>query len=396
MYEKDVLNAIYSNSMHEYIVIDRNFHVLHYSDNLFTLLVTDKSLLSGADIFNILPELVGIETTIEDIFDMKSESFLIPCIFKQPNSYINIQIYPGKIDIHDSMEKCQTLVILLGDITAETLVQQKVMQERNEKVLLLDEIAYKNEELKRLNEHMQEIIDEEIKKNLEKQKMVELQSRHSQMGEMIAMITHQWKQPLSSINMASIKLNFKYYADTLDKKTFDMSMKTISEQTKYMDHTIKDFQQFFNPVKEKIDFNLSEAIATVLNLVQHEFDINNIALVVDSHKDILAYGYPNEYHQVLISILSNAKDAFLENAHNDMKINISIRRINQRSMVTIRDNAGGISEEIIDDIFNLYMTTKPEGSGLGLNISKSIIESNMDGILAVKNVNGGAEFSIVL
>lgn len=396
MYEKDVFNAIYSNSMHEYIVIDRNFQVLHYSDNLSTLLDTDSSLFYETDIFNILPELIGIESKIEDIFDMKSESFLIPCIFKQPDSYINIQIYPGKIYVSDIMEKCQTLVILLGDVTAETLIQQKVMQERNEKVLLLDELAYKNEELKRLNDHMQEIIDAEIKKNLEKQKMVELQSRHSQMGEMIAMITHQWKQPLSSINMASIKLNFKYYADKLDKKTFDTSIQTISEQTKYMDQTIKDFQQFFNPVKAKIDFNLSEAIATVINLVQHEFDINNIALEVDSHKDILAYGYPNEYHQVLISILSNAKDAFFNNAHNDMKINISIRRINQRSMVTIRDNAGGIPENIMPDIFNIYMTTKPKGSGLGLNISKNIIENNMDGTLEVKNVNGGAEFSIIL
>lgn len=396
MYEKDVFNAIYSNSMHEYIIIDKNFKVLHYSDKLSILLGVDSSHFYEVDIFDILPELIGIESNLEDIFNMKSESFSLPCIFKQPDSYINIQIYQGKTYVSDRMEKCQTVVILLGDITSETLIQQKVLQERNEKVLLLDEIAHKNEELKRLNNHMQEIIDAEIKKNLEKQKMVELQSRHSQMGEMIAMITHQWKQPLSSINMASIKLNFKYYADKLDKKTFDLSMQTISEQTKYMDKTIKDFQQFFNPVKAKIDFNLSEAIVTVLNLVEHEFTINNIVLEVDSNEDILAYGYPNEYHQVLISILSNAKDAFLENAHNDMKIHISIKKIKQRSVVTIRDNAGGIPPNIIHDIFNIYMTTKPNGSGLGLNISKNIIENSMDGTLEVKNVNGGAEFSIIV
>ncbi len=315
-------------------------------------------------------------------------------IFKIPAFYIDIHIHQGRKYDPSTQE---TLIIFLEDVTEKVEIQKKIYQERNEKVLLLNEITEKNKKLKQFNDQMQELVQIEIKKNLEKQKMVEIQSRHAQMGEMIGMITHQWKQPLSVISMIASGLKLKHQLGKLDDTTINTYSQKLQTQIIHMNQTINDFQHFFNPEKEKIQFSLQKTLSSVLGLIQYEYEMNHITLELISDKDILAYGFPNEFNQVIISILSNAKDAFLADPHNDMKVIITIKYYDEKySIVTIKDNAGGIPNNIIDTIFDLYMTTKNTGSGLGLNIAKNIIEENMDGKLTVRNIDNGAEFSILL
>jgi len=282
-------------------------------------------------------------------------------------------------------------------VTKKVLIDTKITHERNEKVLLLNEIREKNMQLTQFNEQMQELVQMEIKKNLEKQKMLELQSRYAQMGEMIGMITHQWKQPLNSINMIASGIKLKHQLGKLNDTGIMTFIQKLHDQTAYMNQTVDDFQHFFNPVKEKIQFNVQKTLFAVLELVRYEYEMKDIVLELRGEKDIFVYGFPNEYNQVILSILSNAKDAFLEAPHDNMKIEITIKHHTEKySMVTIKDNAGGIPDDIINSIFDIYMTTKSTGSGLGLNIAKNIIEENMDGKLYVQNIDNGTEFSILL
>jgi signal transduction histidine kinase len=276
------------------------------------------------------------------------------------------------------------------------VTQQSLVQERNEKSLLLDEISKKNMQLKHMNEHMQILVQQEIEKNLEKQKLLELKSRHSQMGEMIAMITHQWKQPLNVINLVVNVLKIDLTKKSLQKEDIEKKLNDILKQVRYMNQTVNDFQNFFNPFKEKIIFNLHENIQAVLDLVKYEYVHKNIQLNLTGETKIMAYGFPNEFSQVILSLLKNAKDAFMEHPHKEMEITINVTETDGNPIVTITDNAGGVPEKILKNVFDLYVTTKEEGSGLGLNIAKSMIERHMNGRIEVKNVEKGAQFSIIL
>ena len=388
MHLKEVFDAIYANHLYEYFIIDRNFKIIESSDKVTQYCESEYLRNEKVDIFSVLPELFGMQAEFQELFDGVKSSFVLPYVFKEPNFYINIRIHQGRPG--------ETLIILLEDVTSLAKLEQLSIQERNEKSLLLDELADKNSQLQVYNEQMQELVLKETQKNLEKQKMLELQSRQAQMGEMIGMITHQWKQPLGVINLSCSLLEISQRRNRLDETTLLKQLKDINAQVRYMNTTVNDFQNFFNPSKEKRIFNVHNTIQGIIDLVRNEYELNDIAVEISGDKSIEANGYPNEYAQVILSILKNAKDAFIQKPHDTMKITIELKSVGDCSLVNVKDNAGGIPEDIIESIFDLYMSTKVDGSGLGLNIAKSVIEVNMDGKLHVKNVEDGAEFSIIL
>jgi signal transduction histidine kinase len=395
MHLQEVFNAIYANHPYEYLVINRQLKVIEYSDKVFHFCIQSSQKCDNINLMEAVPELFGLENEIDKIFKGDSTVFTLPYIAKAPDHYIHIHIHPGRIKVEHPSEDSvyETLIILFEDITDMANTQQNLVQERNEKSLLLEELSEKNAKLKIFNEQMQQLVEEESKKNLEKQKMVELQSRHSQMGEVIGMITHQWKQPLSVISLIVTILKTK---NNLTHEKAEKKLDDILSQVNYMTQTVNDFQNFFNPSKEKVIFNIYENLHTILELVKYEYDYKAIDLELKGDPELLAYGYPNEFNQVVLSLLKNAKDAFMENPHESMKIEIIIDQKKGNPQILVRDNAGGIPEEMIDKIFDLYMTSKKNGAGLGLNIAKSMIEHNMNGHLSVSNTENGAEFSIMV
>ncbi len=390
MHIKEVFDAIYTNHIYEYLVIDRNFKIIEFSDKVGNYCSKEYFYDKKSDIFDVLPELFGMQIVLQELINGLSSPLLLSHVFKEPDFYINIRIHPGHLG--------ETLIILFEDVTSVARLEQISIQERNEKSLLLDELADKNRQLQAYNEDMQRLVSIETQKNLEKQKMLELQSRQAQMGEMIGMITHQWKQPLGVIRLSCTFLEISQRRDRLDETTLLKQLKDIDAQVSYMNTTVSDFQNFFNPSKEKRFFNLHDTIQGIIDLVRNEYELNNIAIEISGDNSIEVNGYSNEYAQVILSILKNAKDAFIQKPHNMMMITISIdkKSENNCSIVTIKDNAGGIPEDVIDTVFDLYMSTKADGSGLGLNIAKNVIEVNMNGKLHVQNIDDGAEFSIIL
>ena len=398
MHIQEVFNAIYANHVYEYLVIDETFRIIEYSDKVFDLCEEEHPDCERMKLTDLVPELYGMEEEMEKVFKGEETVFTLPYIFKEPDQYVHIHIHPGRKNksIPANGYLYETVIILFENITSMAGAQQSLIQEKNEKSLLLEELSYKNAQLKQFNEQMQVLVDEEIRKNLEKQKMVELQSRHAQMGEMIGMVTHQWKQPLNVIGLIVnvLKLNLKQ--KTFSEESVGNKLDEALAQISYMNQTVNDFQHFFNPSKEKTVFNIFKNIHTVFELVRYEYTLKNIELCLEGDETLSVYGYANEFNQVILSLFSNSKDAFMEKVHDAMHITVKVEKAGSSVCIRVQDNAGGIPEKILDRVFDLYMTSKKEGSGLGLNIAKNMIEDSMNGTLSAANIEGGAEFTIML
>jgi signal transduction histidine kinase len=394
MHIQEVFNAIYSNHCYEYLIINRDFKVVEYSDKVFSF--CDKEILQqkDSDIFVLVPELFGLENDLQDIFEGRLKTHELPYIAKR-DSYVNIYLHPGR-ESETKKKVYETIIVLFEDITKIANAKRQLIQEKNENELLLQEISVKNAQLEQYNNHMQQLVKEEIRKNLEKQKMLELQARYSQMGEIIGMITHQWKQPLNAISMMANVLKLKQKNGLINAKLLNEKLDDILMQVGYMSQTVNDFQHFFNPIKDKIYFNVHDSIQSVLELVKSEYFHKNITVELKGDTSIQVVGLPNELNQVVLSLLKNSKDEFMKHPHDNMRIEINIFAKDDKAVITVTDNAGGIPEDIIDTIFDIYVTTKKDGSGLGLNISKNMIEDHMNGKLYVENVEGGARFTIEL
>ncbi|AXH15498.1 histidine kinase [Malaciobacter mytili LMG 24559] len=239
-------------------------------------------------------------------------------------------------------------------------------------------------------------IQEEISKRLEQEQLLIQQSKLASMGEMIGNIAHQWRQPLAQISAIHMNMKVTYDFNKFTKEYLDTKIKEANKLTSYMSQTISDFQNFFKPQGEKEEFSIQKACQEAYFIVESSLKYHGIEVSFDIKEDINVFGYKNEYSQVILNILSNAKDILLERQIENPKINIEIKNGENYAIVKIHDNAGGIKENIIDKIFDPYFTTryKTQGTGIGLYMSKNIIERNMNGYINVKNVDNGALFTI--
>lgn len=388
MYNKEIVDAICANHLYEYVVVNHAYEIVGYSAQISQYCDALLKEEDACDLFCVVPELVGMEEDLGLLLEGKGSALSLPLIFKSPDQYVNIYVHQGTL--------AQTFIVLFENITQTTLAQQQAMQTHHENLLLLDEIADKNRRLQVFSNKMKELVDEEVAKNVEKQHMLELQTRHAQMGEMIALITHQWKQPLSVIQSVCTNLKFKYELGKLSTEVYMAKIENILKQAKHMNSTVVDFQKFFTPSKAKSKFNLNETIHSLLDLVAVDYIHANISLQVIEEGEVWIEGYPNEYNQVMLSLLQNAKEAFLSHPSEIMKIDIHIFEEEEASHVTIADNAGGIPPHMLNKMFHQYETMKPNGSGLGLYIAKSVIENNMGGKIWAENSKVGAVFHIVI
>ncbi|MFA7403246.1 MAG: PAS domain S-box protein [Pelobacteraceae bacterium] len=222
------------------------------------------------------------------------------------------------------------------------------------------------------------------------------QNRQAAMGEMIGNIAHQWRQPLNTLGLLTQRFGFFYGSPNFNKEFVDTSVAKSMEIIQYMSRTIDDFRNFFSPEREMVEFSVNEAVSKALSLVEANFKEHGINIERLEREEFIASGYPNEYAQVMLNILINARDAISARTIQNPRLKITIWAENGASVVTIGDNAGGIPEEYIDKIFDPYFTTKgpQQGTGVGLFMSKAIIENNMGGRLTVRNTAEGAEFRV--
>lgn len=221
------------------------------------------------------------------------------------------------------------------------------------------------------------------------------QSKLASMGEMIANIAHQWRQPLTHLSYLLMNLKTAYVKDKLTAEYFEKKTNMANAQIKYLSDTIDDFRDFFKNTNAKESFSLTDSINEVLNLLKDSFNHHEIKIETTLDDSLYVKAYRGEFLQVIFNILNNAKDEFKKRRIKNPLINIKTYSTKRYIEVVISDNAGGIKEELLEKVFEPYFTTKDKGLGIGLYMSKIIIEKS-DGKLEVKNIKVGASFCIKL
>ncbi len=252
--------------------------------------------------------------------------------------------------------------------------------------------------LREFNEKLQAKIASKVDEIRQKDQMMIQQSRQAAMGEMIENIAHQWRQPLNQLSLIQSNIFFEHQLGTLDEEKLDRYQEQSEALMNYMTKTIDDFRNFFLPDREKSIFNVCESIERALDLLSPSLKRYAINIEIDCDGGAHAYGHENEFSQVIINIVNNAKDAMVERHIPSPKITIRVRHTLSMAEIYLCDNGGGVDESIIGKIFDPYFTTKfqSQGTGIGLYMVKMIMEKSMEGQVSVENRDDGACFVLKL
>jgi PAS domain S-box-containing protein len=255
--------------------------------------------------------------------------------------------------------------------------------------------------LKRVEEELKERVKVEIEKNREKDSFIIQQNKLASMGEMLGSISHQWRQPLNNVNLILHFIRDNCQKGDFGKEKLFEYIRRAKTQIEYMSQTIEDFRNFYKPSKSKNRFEIRDCIVSALRIVEEQFQNSRIDIELRCKSAIFMYNYENELKQSLLNILNNAKDAILQKREKrqfDAKIKIAVSKEGGFVNIVIENNGGEIDEKIIDRIFEPYFTTKFEtqGTGIGLYMTKIIVEKNLKGDIRVQNIDDGVRFTIRL
>ncbi len=288
------------------------------------------------------------------------------------------------------------IIISLNDISKEVEIQKelKVFSENLEEI-----VKEKTQKLLELNETLEQKISDEVEKSREKDKKIIQQTRFAALGEMIGNIAHQWRQPLSAISSTASSTSVQIDLGISDDKDVKKSLGNILNYVSFLTQTIEDFRSFFKEDKEKVDFNIVNIFKNTKTITNASYTDYQITLIEDfKEESLITNGFPNELSQVFLNVLNNAKDVLVEKVSHNRRVLIEASASDTHCIIEITDNAGGISQEISDKIFDPYFTTKhqSQGTGIGLYMSKEIIEKHMMGTLTTYNkefeIEGEKEF----
>jgi len=269
-------------------------------------------------------------------------------------------------------------------------------------------IAETSKELEEKNRALQKRIEHEVQENITKDTLLRKQSKLAQMGQMLSVIAHQWRQPLSAISSTllsiQIKLdNKKFNFDNKDEreeflKLLEQKHNNVFSYLESLSETIEDFRNFFKPNRKKRYVALTEPIENALSILQTSIKNKNIDIDISYENNQEVYIYKNEMMHVILNILKNAIDNFAEKNIKSRKISIKTYKSSEKNIIEICDNGGGIDKDTLPNIFDLYFSTKnnKNGTGLGLYISKVIVQEHNKGKLSAINKDSGVCFKIVL
>lgn len=273
------------------------------------------------------------------------------------------------------------------DLLTQAVKQSHVIKEKfNESTKLL---KAKDKELRELNNSLEDRVKKAIEENKEKTQILNHQSKMASMGEMIGNIAHQWRQPLSVISTAASGVQVQKQYGMLTDDMLDDSLGSIVKSTQFLSETIDDFRNFFSSNKERANFILSKPVIKSVELVKSALKNNDIDIFINLDESLEVNGFENEFIQAVINIINNAKDALKENIkkYDEKFIFIDLYQDKDLIILDIKDNAGGISPNIIEKVFEPYFTTKhkSQGTGIGLYMTSEIVVKHFMGALDVSN-----------
>ena len=282
------------------------------------------------------------------------------------------------------------------DISERKQMEHELFEQTKE---LEEEIAEREAaqaNLEELNHSLEERINLAVADLRHKDQTLIQQGRLAAMGEMINNIAHQWRQPLNNVGLIIQNLQFSYDDGSITHDELKQEIDKAMEIIMHMSRTIDDFRNFFREDKQKSGFLVGKTVRHALEFVSASLGNHDIQVELEDDESVTVIGYQNEYAQVLLNVLSNACEACIERSVTAPRFHIRVTSENGRSVVYIRDNCGGIADDIMPRIFDPYFTTREpdKGTGIGLYMSKVIIEQNMGGHLTANNSEGGVEFRI--
>ena len=252
------------------------------------------------------------------------------------------------------------------------------------------------QELYETNKKLENKVQEEVEKNIKKQLLLQQQTKQAQMGEMVSMIAHQWRQPLNAISLYASNIELDIQFNDIDKERILEAVAVIQKQVQKMSNVINSFMEFSKPDTKQVEFSIKDIIMKSMDIMGAQLKARGIELQIDYYDEpIEIISYPTLLEQVIINLVANARDAFENKNIEDKIISIKCYLENDNAYIIIKDNAGGIPKEAQDRIFNPYFTTKgTKGTGLGLYMSKNIIEDKFAGQLSFKVENDTTTFII--
>lgn len=313
--------------------------------------------------------------------------------------YLNTTITP----LLDKQGNIKEYIAIRYDVTKEVELKKELEEKYDEleflNTTLEQRVQEQTKQLKQLNSTLEQRIEVEVEKNKQNQKVLFGQSRMASLGQMLANIAHQWRQPLTELNLTLFNMKKSFTENNLEKaNTYYCDSKSVINN---MSLTIDDFTNFFNPNKPKVKFLIKNSVNESLQIIKKTIEKENISVRTVLH-DYHVLGISNELSQVIINLIRNSIDAFnkkhLSNRLIILKVNKTVINKNTFAILSVLDNAGGISEEVSEKLFDPYFTTKHSsmGTGLGLFMSKMIIEQSLNGNIEVNRLEDGVCFNIII
>lgn len=328
-------------------------------------------------------------------FNKERKYFIQPLIYGKSNDYRLIYFENAQkvAQTRSTIKQRVTITILFAIFIAIPFAYIASSPAKK----IYQSLYQKSNDITKLANNLEKRVEEEIAKNLKKDKMLENQSKLAALGEMIGNIAHQWRHPITRVSL--ILQNIKTFKahGKLNDELLDKYINNALEQMDYMSQTIDDFKSFYKPDNKISLFSAKKAIADAHKIIGASIKHQGIQITINLKDDFKIKGYKNQFAQVILNIMHNAREALEENNIESPYIKIKLQCGTKINKITIEDNAGGIKEENIEKIFDAYFTTKEEnGTGIGLYMSRTIIQEIFHGKLYAKNTPNGALFSIEL
>ncbi len=403
------LDKLFSDSNIPIIVWDSSLKITRFSKALEVLTGWSADEIISKSIATLFP-ITDVDSSLElinkAVIGERWETVELPIL--HINGSINTVLWNSSPIFGEDGTTLVATIAQGHDITARKQMENELQKrshelgETNERLKVeiqerqgaQDELALKQTQLEELNSSLQRRIAEALAELRQKDQMMISQGRQAAMGEMIGNIAHQWRQPINALAMVLGNIRQAYYYKELTDKYIEDTVDNGNRLIQKMSTTINDFRNFFLPDKEAVSFSARDQIKHAVSLVVSGLENQNIRIHLETDSDLTLTGFPNEYSQVLLNLLSNSREAIKESKVAEGHITIRLFEQDGEGCVTFSDNGGGIKNDVIDKIFEPYFSTKEMGTGIGLYMSKMIIERSMNGTIEAKNSDGGAEFVI--
>ncbi len=296
------------------------------------------------------------------------------------------------IVITSAFEDSQYLLEAI-DLGVEYYILKPVMIDKLQNRLeLIKKRIMQKRELEAYQIYLEDRIEAEIALGEAKEALLIEQNKSSEVGQMVSIIAHQWKQPLHYLNLLIEDLGMEYAYQPLSKEYIKDFVYKGTERVRFLSETMDNFLSFYKSEAKAKDFLISKVAQEIALFLNMTFNALGIHIDIIIKEDFSLHGIENEFQQVILNLVNNAKEAFDGQKRADAKISIEISVHKNKGVVVVQDNAGGIPSTVIDNIFNIDFTTKKDGNGIGLYLVKKIVEERFKGSIDVSNTQSGACF----